>query len=183
VRFPDVPRDDGRPRDGTPARCAQRALRLLPASVAPLGVQPRPAGQEVDRFHDPTAEPICSALGRQRFRGFVRVVGADLPAHRSSEQLPASADRSSCRAGIRGAATSLPGSDGITPSPRCQRCKRIAEPKVRIRFPPTVSSLRTSGSYSCETATQSRSFYCRYTPESFKLGAGCALPARYPRYP
>ena len=38
------------------------------------------------------------ALDRQRFVGFVRV-GADLPAHRSSEQLPASAYRSICRGG------------------------------------------------------------------------------------
>src|SRR6516162_8075287 len=29
------------------------------------------------------------------------------------------------------------GSGGVTPRPRCPRCKRIAEPKVRIRSPPT----------------------------------------------
>src|SRR6516165_11744872 len=33
---------------------------------------------------------FSSALDRRRFRGFVRV-GTDLPAHRSSEQLPAAA--------------------------------------------------------------------------------------------
>src|SRR6516162_8056151 len=38
------------------------------------------------------------ALDRQRFVGFVRV-SADLPAHRTSEQLPASAYRSICRGG------------------------------------------------------------------------------------
>jgi hypothetical protein len=38
------------------------------------------------------------ALDRQRFVGFVRV-GADLPAHRSSEQLPPSAYRSICQGG------------------------------------------------------------------------------------
>jgi hypothetical protein len=47
------------------------------------------------------------ALDRQRFRGFVRA-GADLPAHRSSEQLPASAYQSICRAAVRGAATHRP---------------------------------------------------------------------------
>jgi len=47
---------------------------------------------------------FSSALDRRRFCGFVRV-GTDLPAHRSSEQLPASAYRSSCRAAVRGAAT------------------------------------------------------------------------------
>jgi hypothetical protein len=47
------------------------------------------------------------ALDRRRFRGFVRA-GADLPAHRSSEQLPASAYRSSCRAAVRGAAAHRP---------------------------------------------------------------------------
>jgi len=50
---------------------------------------------------------FSSALDRRRFRGFVRV-GTDLPAHRSSEQLPASAYRSSCRAAVRGAATHRP---------------------------------------------------------------------------
>jgi hypothetical protein len=35
---------------------------------------------------------FSSALGRQRFRAFVRV-GTDLPAHRSSEQLPDSTHR------------------------------------------------------------------------------------------
>ena len=42
-------------------------------------------------------------LDRRRFRGFVPV-GTDLPAYRSSEQLPAAAYRSSCRAAARGAA-------------------------------------------------------------------------------
>src|SRR6516164_2996105 len=31
------------------------------------------------------------------------------------------------------------GSGGVTPRPRCPRCKRIAEPKVRIRSAPAVS--------------------------------------------
>ena len=43
-------------------------------------------------------QTFSPALDRQRFVGFVRV-GADLPAHRTSEQLPASAYRSICRGG------------------------------------------------------------------------------------
>ena len=31
---------------------------------------------------------------------------------------------------------SPPGSGGVTPPPHCRRCKRIAEPRVRIRSPP-----------------------------------------------
>jgi hypothetical protein len=34
---------------------------------------------------------------------------------------------------------SPPGSGGVTPPPRCRRCKRIAELKVRIRSPSPVS--------------------------------------------
>jgi len=34
---------------------------------------------------------------------------------------------------------SPPGSGSVTPSPRCRRCKRIAEPTVRIRSPPAES--------------------------------------------
>jgi hypothetical protein len=41
---------------------------------------------------------------RQATVSWVVPVGTDLPAHRSSAQLPASADRSSCRAAARGAA-------------------------------------------------------------------------------
>jgi hypothetical protein len=41
-------------------------------------------------------------------RPYPKQLGADLPAHRSSEQLPASANRPSCRAAVRGAATHRP---------------------------------------------------------------------------
>jgi len=50
---------------------------------------------------------FSSALGRRGVRQFVRV-GADLLAHRSSKQLPASAHRSSCRAADGGAVTHRP---------------------------------------------------------------------------
>jgi len=50
---------------------------------------------------------FSSALDRRRFRGFVPV-GTDLPAHRSLEQLPASAYLSGCRAAVRGAAAHRP---------------------------------------------------------------------------
>jgi hypothetical protein len=83
-----------------------------------------------------------SVLDRQRFRTFIRVE-ADLPAHRSSEQLPASANRSSCRAAVRRAATHRPDQAAFTPRPRCLRYERIAEPKVRIRSLPPRRLLRT----------------------------------------
>jgi hypothetical protein len=64
--------------------------------------------------------------GRQQFRGFVRV-GADLPAHRSSEQLPASAHRSSCRAATRGAATHRPDQAALTRAGTwCKRQMRVS---------------------------------------------------------
>jgi hypothetical protein len=63
---------------------------------------------------------------------------------RSSEQLPASANRSSCRAGPERRHVP-PGSGDVTPRSRCRRCERIAEPKVRIRTPPAESP-RTIGS-------------------------------------
>jgi len=49
----------------------------------------------------------CKPLGGQWFRGLVGV-GADLPEHRSAEQLPVSAHQSSCQAAVRGAATHRP---------------------------------------------------------------------------
>jgi hypothetical protein len=48
------------------------------------------------------------ALARWATVSWVRRVAADLPAHRSSEQLPASANRSTCRAAVRGTATHRP---------------------------------------------------------------------------
>src|SRR6516225_12301222 len=50
---------------------------------------------------------FSSTRDTRRFRGFVPV-GTDLPAHRSSEESPASAYRSSCRAAVRGAAAHRP---------------------------------------------------------------------------
>jgi hypothetical protein len=73
---------------------------------------------------------FSSALDSQRFRGFVRV-GADLPT---------TGHPSSCRrrhtdrvvGGGPGSRHAPSGSEGVTPPPRCRRCKRIAELKVRI---------------------------------------------------
>ena len=58
---------------------------------------------------------------------------------RSSEQLPASANRSSYRTGS-GAPHSPPGSGAVTPRSRCQRCERIADAKARISPPPASES-------------------------------------------
>jgi hypothetical protein len=60
-----------------------------------------------DEIVDHVIADIVQALGGQWFRGLVGV-GADLPAHRSAEQLPVSAHQSSCQAAVRGAATHRP---------------------------------------------------------------------------
>jgi hypothetical protein len=83
---------------------------------------------------------FSSALDRQRFRGFGRVM-AGLPAHRSSEQLPASAYRSSLSGSGPRVATHRP-DPAASPRPRCER---IAERKVRIRFPPVVWTSNRGG--------------------------------------
>jgi hypothetical protein len=99
------------PRNDCDAMVDPRALQVAPAIVATLESSELMAGKvnpaPLVRRLSPGGERIrifSSALDRRRFWGFVRV-GADLPAHRSSEQLPASAYRSSCRAAVRGAAT------------------------------------------------------------------------------
>ena len=84
-----------------------------------------------------------SALDRQQFvvlSGFGRSTGA-----RSSDQLPASANRSSCRARSGAPSPTARIRRRHTKVPRCRRCERVAEPNVRIRSPRAVSP-RTFGS-------------------------------------
>jgi hypothetical protein len=90
-------------------RSLLRACRVPPVSPTTSAIRPQHwrksaafrHGRRIPARDRLSAEaerirPFSSAPDRQRFRAFVRV-GADLPAHRSSEQLQTSAYRSSCR--------------------------------------------------------------------------------------
>ena len=109
---------------GVAAKACRKAPRALtsPRSLSLAGrtqIGAAPGGGSVTLlvFREPIVRRLTaggewirtfsSALGRQRVRRFVRV-GADLLAHRSSEQLPAPAHRSSCRAADGGAVTHRP---------------------------------------------------------------------------
>jgi hypothetical protein len=150
-----VARDEARKKPLPTARKVERLIASVAPATQKLGHSSEPTRRSDDAAPPPRTRwfarlsagwewirTFSSALGRQRFRGLVGV-GADLPAHRLSEQLPVSAHQSSCRAAVPRSRRSSPGSGGVTQPQRRWRRKRIAEPTVRIRSPP-AGSLRTT---------------------------------------
>ena len=119
---------------------------------------------------------FSSALDRRRFRGFVRV-GTDLPAHRSSEQLPASAQHllKSISAVSMPMPTTRASRRTIAWGPRSgassNRCRRASS--ICLIWPITKSSRATSRSSSAATfgGSGEPSGVCRAARCSAALGS------------